>query len=80
MQNTINFIKYHAVEFIKFLGTITGILLLIGFSSLAGAKAYAYLIPIFGNWTYLGGFLLGMLCIYGMIHSHFPGINKQIEP
>jgi hypothetical protein len=80
MQNTINFIKYHAVEFIKFLGFNVGILILFTLAFIAGGWVYNYLFPIIGNWAYLVTSLLGLLGMYGAIQLYFPGITKQIEP
>jgi len=77
MQTTINFIKYHAVEFSKFTGYFIVALSLVAGSFVAGMATYNYLFPIIGVWVYLPLGLVLLLALYIMLVP--TTANKQIE-
>ena len=79
MKNTINFIKYHAVEFGKFTGLVAGTLLLFVLGVMAGGWTYNYLFPIIGNWTYVITSFAGVVAIYMALQLYFPNRRNEVE-
>jgi uncharacterized membrane protein YfcA len=79
MKNTINFIKYHTVEFGKFVGLAAGTLLLFALGIMAGGWTHNYLFPIIGNWTYVVTFLVGVVAIYMALQLYFPNRRREVE-
>jgi ABC-type antimicrobial peptide transport system permease subunit len=79
MKNTINFIKYHAVEFSKFTGFFIGTLLLFAIGVMAGGWTHNYLFPIIGNWTYLVTSFAGVVAIYMALQLYFPNRRREVE-
>jgi hypothetical protein len=79
MKNTINFIKYHTIEFSKLVGLFAGTLLLFVLGIRAGEWAYGHLFPIIGNWFHFVTLLVFLLPIYVLFHLYFPNNSRETK-